>query len=319
MTKTTLAYYNPNPSKHEDVADCTVRAYCKAFDTTWENALLVSTMSALKNHRVFNDNKAIQEFLESLGCIKHSVKVAKGSKRPTPDSLARSKEFKDTTLIVFVAKHMVTVQGGKVYDTWDSSKKGAYWFYEVPESVKASFPHMTGPVEAPIKVQEPKKVETPEKAQKAVKQVTNKPYGVYIRKKLPKGSLWGVRHKEEGYSLPKISCFHKGDAQRIATLLNSGKLSEHPTLKELIRVAPETLTLDTWDDLMNGSAHDFDEWYSMVEDKRQDYYDDCTLSGELRAEDPKLWSKTVKEINNYMTMLDILETSVSSLTFKEVE
>lgn len=313
MTKTTLSYYNPNPSKHEDVADCTVRAYCKAFDTTWENALLVSTMSALKNHRVFNDNKAIQEFLESLGCIKHSVKVTKGSKRPTPDSLARSKEFKNATLIISVAQHMVTVRDGKVYDTWDSSKKGAYWFYEVPESVKSSFPRMTEPVEASVK-----KVETPKKEQKAVKQATNNTYGVYLRKKLPKGSLWGIQHKEKGYSLTGINCWNKGDAQRITTLLNSGKLSERPTLKELICVAPETLTLDTWDDLMNGSAHDFDEWYSMVEDKRQDFYDDCTLSGELRTDNPKLWNKITKEIGNYMAMLDILETSVYSLTFKGV-
>lgn len=144
-------------------------------------------------------------------------------------------------------------------------------------------------------------------------------YGVYRKQKLPTGSLWGIQHKEKGYSLAGINCWNKGDAQRISALLNSGKLSEHPTLKELIRVAPETLTLDTWDDLMRGSAHDFDEWYSMVEDKRQDYYDDCTLSGELRAEDPKLWSKTVKEVNTYMAMLDILETVMASLTFKEVE
>jgi len=311
MTKTTLAYYNPNPSKHEDVADCTVRAYCKAFDTTWENALLVSTMSALKNHRVFNDNKAIQEFLESLGCIRHSVKVNKGSKRPTPDSLARSKEFKDSTLVVSVAKHIVTVQNGKVYDTWDSSDKGVYWFYEVPESAKGSFPRMTAPTETSVKVEQPKK------AGKPIKSTTNNNYGVYFIKRLPEGSLWGIRNKDKQYSLAGVNCRNKGDAQRITALLNSGKLSEYPTLKELICVAPDTLTLDTWDDLMNGSAHDFDEWYSMVEDKKQDFYDASTLSGELREENPKLWHTITKEIDRYITMLDILETVMVSVNFKE--
>lgn len=141
MTTSKHAYYNPNPKKLL-TGDCVIRAYCKAFDTEWENALLASTFFAIKDCQVFNDNKAVQAFLESLGCIRHKVVVKKGSKRPTPDSLARSRENKGKTLVCSVAGHIVTVREGKYYDTWDSGSKGIYWFYEVTEEAKAKFPKM---------------------------------------------------------------------------------------------------------------------------------------------------------------------------------
>lgn len=136
--KSKHAYYNPNPMKITDACDCVLRAYTKAFNITWHEASLVSTFHAMKIGRTFDSNEAIEILLEELGCKRHSVKVVKGSKRPTPDSLARKKLFKDKSLICSVAGHLVTVSEGKYYDTWDSGEKGIYWYYEVTRaSMKA--------------------------------------------------------------------------------------------------------------------------------------------------------------------------------------
>ncbi len=136
MTTSKHAFYNPNPSKKTDVEDCVVRAYCKAFDAEWGDMVVLSTLFAMKDSRLLNDNKVIPKFLEYVGCVRHTVRATKGSKRPTADSLSRKRENKDKTFVCSVASHVVTVKNGKYYDTWDSGEKGIYYYYEVPQEAK---------------------------------------------------------------------------------------------------------------------------------------------------------------------------------------
>lgn len=126
--KTRNKYYNPNPTKKDDRADCVVRAMCKALDKNWDEAYIELCKLGLELKAMPNDNMTWKEYLERNGFVKHSIKVVKGSRRPTVQSFA--KDHKKGTFVLNVANHIVTVVDGYYYDTWDSGEKSLYGFYE---------------------------------------------------------------------------------------------------------------------------------------------------------------------------------------------
>jgi hypothetical protein len=120
-------YYNPNPSKKE-VGDCVVRAFCKALGKNWDEVYLELCLLGLELKAMPNCDVTWKAFAERNGFIKHSIKVPKGSRRPTVYSF--SEQHKKGTYILNVANHIVTVVDGYYYDTWDSGDKSLYGFYE---------------------------------------------------------------------------------------------------------------------------------------------------------------------------------------------
>lgn len=126
-------YYQPNElDKHDRYGDCTVRALSKAFDCSWKEAYEKQIPYCLKYQVTSTfDCPASQAkiILKDLGFEYHSIKVSKGSKRPTVSSFAR--EHTTGRYILNVARHVVAVVDGKYYDTWDSGNKCLYGYYEL--------------------------------------------------------------------------------------------------------------------------------------------------------------------------------------------
>lgn len=126
-------YYQPNElDKHDRYGDCVVRALSKVFNCSWKDAYKKEIPYCLEYQvtSVFDcpANQA-KEILKQLGFEYHSIKVSKGSKRPTVESFAN--EHQTGRYILSVARHVVAVVDGKYYDTWDSGNKCLYGFYEL--------------------------------------------------------------------------------------------------------------------------------------------------------------------------------------------
>lgn len=130
-------YYQPNElDKHDIYGDCTIRALSKVFNCSWKEAFKKQIPYCLKYQvtSAFDcltncPTKQAKAILKELGFEYHSIKVSKGSKRPTVESF--TKEHTTGRYIVNVARHVVAVVDGKYYDTWDSGDKCLYGFYEL--------------------------------------------------------------------------------------------------------------------------------------------------------------------------------------------
>lgn len=126
-------YYQPNElDKHDIYGDCTIRVLSKVFNCFWKEAFKRQIPYCLKYQvtSAFDcPAKQAKIILKELGFEYHSIKVPKGSKRPTVESFAR--EHTAGRYIVNVARHVVAVVDGKYYDTWDSGDKCLYGFYEL--------------------------------------------------------------------------------------------------------------------------------------------------------------------------------------------
>lgn len=126
-------YYQPNElDKHDIYGDCTIRALSKVFNCSWKETFKKQVPYCLKYQvtSAFDcPAKQAKVILKELGFEYHSIKVPKGSKRPTVESF--TKEHTTGRYIVNVARHVVAVVDGKYYDTWDSGDKCLYGYYEL--------------------------------------------------------------------------------------------------------------------------------------------------------------------------------------------
>lgn len=126
-------YYQPNElDKHDIYGDCTIRALSKVFNCSWKEAFKRQIPYCLKYQvtSAFDcPTKQAKVILKELGFEYRSIKVPKGSKRPTVESF--TKEHTTGRYIVNVARHVVAIVDGKYYDTWDSGDKCLYGYYEL--------------------------------------------------------------------------------------------------------------------------------------------------------------------------------------------
>jgi hypothetical protein len=129
--KTRNRFYNPNPVNRTNASDCVVRAFCKATGREWKTIYMELVEIGLEIGGMPNGDETWKEWIKRNPFIKHSIKIVKGSKRPTVAQFA--KEHKKGTFILNVANHLVTVVDGRYYDTWDCGHKCLYGFYELAE------------------------------------------------------------------------------------------------------------------------------------------------------------------------------------------
>lgn len=130
-------YFQPNDKDLKDeVGDCAIRAVCKAFNLDWLAAFDRLCVYARKNQCLPNQDKATKPFLEDAGW--HYTSVGRG-KRITVADLAKTFSSCDGPMIAHVRvgyrTHLVTIQAGKYYDTWDCGNKLIYGYWSQEEDV----------------------------------------------------------------------------------------------------------------------------------------------------------------------------------------
>ena len=119
-------YYNPHPNQ-KLVGDCVKRSLVKATGKDYmELQRELNALKKITKAKKFNGNKNWLYYVE---------KILKGIKLPEYRNMKIgdfAKLDKSGTYIISCRKHLVCVQDGKLYDTWNSSFKaiGRVWLIE---------------------------------------------------------------------------------------------------------------------------------------------------------------------------------------------
>lgn len=109
-------YYNPNPLERK-TGDCAVRALSKALDTDWESAYAKLCSNGFAMGDMPNSNQVISAVLRMEGFYKANMP------NECPDCYSVEEFCEDNPKGVYVlgtGTHVVAIEDGKYYDTWDS-------------------------------------------------------------------------------------------------------------------------------------------------------------------------------------------------------
>ena len=117
--------YNPNP-RGIITGDCVIRAICKAFDTDWEKVYMELTVKGLEKAMWGDTNEVWEKFLKDHGYKQHVLPDT------CPDCYTIadfSVDYPTGKYIVATGSHVVCVEDGNYFDTWDSgSLVPSYYF-----------------------------------------------------------------------------------------------------------------------------------------------------------------------------------------------
>lgn len=115
-------YYNPSPAGR-NVGDCTVRALSKALGQPWAETYVGLTVQGLMMSDMPSSNAVWGEYLRS-----------KGFRRKLAQDNITVQEFADLhphgTYILALSGHVVCVQNGTLYDSWDSSNEIVLYYWQ---------------------------------------------------------------------------------------------------------------------------------------------------------------------------------------------
>lgn len=123
-----MAYtpYNPNPYKSR-VGDCTVRAVAKATGRSWDDAFAALCAEAFSQKDMPSSDAVWNAVLRNEGFHR------RGLPDTCPDCYTVAlfaEEHPEGTFVVATDKHVLTVEDGNYFDTWDSGDQTPLYFFE---------------------------------------------------------------------------------------------------------------------------------------------------------------------------------------------
>lgn len=120
--------YNPNP-EGKRVGDCTVRAITKAMDSTWEQVYAGLTAYGFMHRDMPSANNVWGRYLKQNGFCRYLVDDL-GKDVYTVEDFCN--DHPRGTYILAIDGHVVCVQDGFYYDSWDSGDEIPiyYWVKE---------------------------------------------------------------------------------------------------------------------------------------------------------------------------------------------
>lgn len=120
------SYYNENP-RGKNVGDCTVRAISKATGKDWGETYLRLCVQGYLDGDMPSANSCWGAYLRSVGFRRYIVPDT------CPDCYTVER-FADVhplgTYILALSGHVVCVQDGVLYDSWDSSNETVLYYWE---------------------------------------------------------------------------------------------------------------------------------------------------------------------------------------------
>lgn len=118
--------YNPNP-KAARVGDCTVRALSKVLGQDWMKTYLDQCIYGLLHADMPSANHVWGKYLMDNGFRRY------GLEETCPDYCytveAFCKDHPHGTYLLALGSHVVAVQEGDYYDTWDSGQEVPLYFF----------------------------------------------------------------------------------------------------------------------------------------------------------------------------------------------
>lgn len=120
--------YNPNPTG-KNVGDCTVRAIAKATGKDWGETYLRLAMQGYLMGDMPSANSCWGAYLRKLGFVRKILPDT------CPDCYTLrdfAQEYDRGTYIVALSGHVVCVEDGTIWDSWDSGGEVPlyYWVKE---------------------------------------------------------------------------------------------------------------------------------------------------------------------------------------------
>lgn len=118
--------YNPNPAGR-NVGDCSVRAISKALNIDWETAYALIALNGYLMGDVISSNSVWGAVLRQHGFSRHAIP------NTCPDCYTAEDFCAENPRGVYVlgfGNHVATVQDGRLFDSWDSSREipQFYWY-----------------------------------------------------------------------------------------------------------------------------------------------------------------------------------------------
>lgn len=120
------SYYNINPQR-KNVGDCVVRAISKATERDWGDTYLALCVQGYIDCDMPSANAVWGDYLRSLGYRRHIVPDT------CPDCYTVNQfaeEHPEGTYILALSGHVVCVQDGVIWDSWNSGNEIVLYFWE---------------------------------------------------------------------------------------------------------------------------------------------------------------------------------------------
>ncbi len=121
-----FSYYNPNPAG-KSVGDCTVRAIAKALDRSWEEVYTGLALKGFCLGDMPNADSVWGPYLREQGWTRHLISDT------CPECYA-VRDFaqdnpKGTFILSMPGRHVLCVQDGTVFDSWDSGGEVPVYYW----------------------------------------------------------------------------------------------------------------------------------------------------------------------------------------------
>lgn len=116
--------YQPNPKQYK-TGDCTIRAYTKAENLSWEDAYDMASNAGMEVAALPDDNKVVE--LMMVERFKYSKTRLKKDERITVNEFCIANPT--GTYVLKMRGHLVAVVDGLFYDSWDCGNKKITEYY----------------------------------------------------------------------------------------------------------------------------------------------------------------------------------------------
>lgn len=126
-----MAYkkYNPNPNGIL-VGDCVVRAIAKLMDRDWNDIFIDLMIQGFVMKDMPSSNAVWGSYLTKNGYKRHVVPNTCPECYTVEDF---ANDHPEGTYLLSIGSHVVTVQDGDYYDSWDSGKEIPAYYYKIKE------------------------------------------------------------------------------------------------------------------------------------------------------------------------------------------
>lgn len=121
------AYYNPNPEKRS-VGDCAVRAISKALGQSWDETYVGLCLEGFRRKDWGNADSVWGQYLKSHGFVRRWI-PDKGQYGCTVEDFAGDHPT-GTFILSMPGRHVLAVEDGVIYDSWDSRNEIPTYFWE---------------------------------------------------------------------------------------------------------------------------------------------------------------------------------------------
>lgn len=118
-------YYNPSPAGLR-TGDCAVRALAKVLNVDWDTAYMMLAVKGLQMYEMPNANSVIHALLTSMGYHREVIP------NTCPDCYTVGQfadDHPEGTYILGTGSHLVAVESGVAFDTWDSTSEIPIYYW----------------------------------------------------------------------------------------------------------------------------------------------------------------------------------------------